>query len=138
MSQCPEYPFNIYAHQHRVEDMPVALLKAIRETMIDNSDGNNDSASFVIDESLKTKKAIRLWVDHLDISKRCEEDEFRFFISSFTVNKDAKGYIEEDCASYSNDDFLTFFVGNEYQALATELSAHIPRFKEKYELFLTE
>jgi hypothetical protein len=132
----PEYPYDIYAHQSRVEDIPKPLLKAIRETMNDNSYGNDDSASFVIDESLKSTKAIRLWVDHLEVAKRCEDDPFRFQLVSFTVNKDAKGYSKEDCASYSNDDLYTLFLGNQYEELVAELSVHIPRFKESYELFL--
>ena len=88
MSQRLEYPYDICAHQNRVEDIPRPLLMAIRETMTDSSYVNDESASFVIDESLKSKKAIRLWVDHLEIAKRCEDDPFRFFILSFTVNKD--------------------------------------------------
>jgi hypothetical protein len=132
----PDYPFNIYAHQHRVEDIPKALMKAIRETMTDSSYGNDESASFLIEESLISKKAIRLWVDHLEVAKRCDEEQFRFLLVSFSVNKGTEGYDKEDCANYSNDDFYTFFVCNEYEELAAELSMHIPRFKESYELFL--
>jgi hypothetical protein len=137
MPQRTEYPFDINAHQHRVEDIPNPLMKAIRETMTDSSYGNDESASFLIEESLKSKKAIRLWIDHLEVAKRCEDDQFRFLLVSFTVDKDAEGYDKEDCANYSNDDFHTFFVGNEYEELAAELSIHVPRFKESYELFLT-
>jgi hypothetical protein len=138
MSQHLEYPYNIHAHQHRVEDIPKPLLKAIRETMTDNSYGNDESASFIIDESLVSKKAIRLWVDHLEIDQRCEDDPFRFMLESFTVNKDADGYDGEDCTNYSNDDYDTFIACNEYEELAEALSVHVPRFKEIYELSTNE
>lgn len=136
MEQLTKYPFDIYAHQHRVEDLPEPLMKTIRETMTDNSYGNDESASFVIEESLESKKAIRLWVDHLEVDNRCEDNEFRFVLVSFTVNKEATGYEKEDCASFSNSDFYSFFVCNEYEELAAELSIHIPRFKETYQLFM--
>jgi len=135
MSHHSEYPYDIHAHQHRVEDIPKSLLKAIRETMTDNSYGNDESASFIIDDSLLSKKAIRLWVDHLEIDQRCEDDPFRFILESFTVNKDAEGYDGEDCTCYSNDDYDTFLACNEYEELAKILSIHVPRFKETYELF---
>jgi hypothetical protein len=111
-------------------------MKAIRETMTDISSSDDESASFLIEESLSSKKAIRLWADHLEVDKRCEEDQFHFLLVSFTVNKGAEGYDKENCVNYSNDDSHTFFVCNEFDELAAELSIQIPQFKESYELFL--
>lgn len=126
------YPYDIAAHQSRVEDLPKLLLTAIREVMEDTSYGNDESAKF---EALSPKKegiALRLWVDHKDKSLRCEEDEFRFHLAYVNVDIKDPSYTPEDFSCFINDSSQSFFVSNDFDELAKELSDCLPVFDKKY------
>ena len=126
------YPYDIDAHQHRVEDLPLPLLSAIREIMEDTSYGNDESAKFEMLSPKNKDKALRLWIDHKDISMRCEDDEFRFHLSYVDVNTKDAAYDPEIFAAFINDSSAAFFVSNSFDELAEELSIHIPSFGAKY------
>jgi hypothetical protein len=131
------YPYNIAAHQHRVADLPKALLLVIRSEMQDTSDGDEESAKFEALLPTQEGKALRLWIDHKEKAQRCEDDnEFRFYLNYVDVSIDHPSYTPEDFAGFIDSNESSFFVSNDYDELAKELSALLPLFKAKYKVLV--
>jgi hypothetical protein len=123
---------NIYAHQSHVEDLSERFMVALRAAMIDKSYGNDDSASFAAKHA-DDDKMYHLWIDHLDVEQRCENDEHRFFLQVYGLSN---GYSE------NKDNFIDYMdicscneviiITNSEYALAQELCKILPEFNKSY------
>ncbi len=130
--------FELGAHQRCVADLPWSLMKTLQETMFDESNDHNECASFVISNSRKSGSALRLWIDHQEKDKRVEEDEFRFALVAFSVDKNNPDYNVDEFTEYSKGDEETIFCSNDIGELVEVLGEHVHDFLVDHQTYCAE
>ena len=75
-----------------------------------------------------------LWIDHLDIDKRCENDEHRFFLQKVGLTDGYSETSEVDFINYMDHSFyqLDLLITNDVDELAQKLCQLLPEFDKAY------